>query len=414
MKRTLALMSILALGLALASGSVALGQGQAPPVNFTIAFIGDQGLGASAEAVLRLIQAEGAEAVIHSGDFDYADNPAAWDSQINAILGENFPYFASIGNHDVRAFFTAGGYQDRLEARMMRLGIPWKGDLGVRSSFRYQGIFFVFTAPGVFLPLDLLGKHRTFIRQELAADDSMWRIASWHKNMRRMQVGGKPDETGWGVYEAARRGGAIIATAHEHSYSRTHLLRSVSQRIVASRENTLVLSRDNPATRRDEGRSFVFVSGLGGQSIRDQQRCLPTTSPYGCNGEWASIYASDQAANFGALFGTFNYDGDPFLARFYFKDIDGHVPDDFLVRAGAATSSASAGRINLQHLFSYLGYPGAFWDQQSARRGLNAGLMKRIVAQLTEDDIVNVAATSRRSQAIRLRSGLDTVSGPFQ
>src|SRR5207248_8882064 len=31
------------------------------------------------------------------------------------------------------------------------------------------------------------------------------------------------------------------------------------------------------------GRSFVFVSGLGGESIRSQQRCLPTTFPYGCN-----------------------------------------------------------------------------------------------------------------------------------
>jgi hypothetical protein len=326
-------MAASALCLALALGSYALAQGPVTPVNFTIAFIADQGFGTSAEAVLRLIQGEGAQAVVHSGDFDYADDPAAWEAQIDAVLGPDFPYFASIGNHDVRAYFAAGGYQDRLEARMGRLGIPWNGNLGVLSSFSYQGIFIVLTAPGVFFPGDLAGTHRNFIRRELAADTSIWRVTSWHKNMREMQVGGKPSETGWGVYEAARRGGAIIATGHEHSYSRTHLLSSAMLQTVASTDNTLVLSRDDPATPADEGRSFVFVAGLGGQSIRNQERCLPTTPPYGCNGEWASIYTSDQLANYGALFATFNYDGDPSLARFYFKDINGLVPDEFFVRA---------------------------------------------------------------------------------
>jgi hypothetical protein len=111
---------------------------------------------------------------------------------------------------------------------------------------------------------------------------------------------------------------------------------------VASTDNTLVLSRDDPDTVADEGRSFVFVSGLGGQSIRNQQRCLPTTPPYGCNGEWASIYTSDQGASSGALFATFNYNGDPTLAHFYFKDINSSVPDEFFVRVDAAPGSASA------------------------------------------------------------------------
>ena len=341
-----------AIGLALALGAYSFAQGPATPINFKVAFIGDQGLGPDAEAVLRLIQSEGAQAVVHSGDFDYADDPAAWEAQIDAVLGPDFPYFASIGNHDVREYFAAGGYQDRLEARMERLGIAWKGELGVRSSFSYQGIFIVLTAPGVFFPGDLTGTYRNFIRQELALDTSTWRVTSWHKNMREMQVGGKVSETGWGVYEAARRGGAIIATGHEHSYSRTHLLTSARQQTVASTDNTLVLSRDNPATPADEGRSFVFVSGLGGQSIRNQERCLPTTPPYGCNGEWASIYTSDQLANYGALFAMFNYEGDPSLARFYFRDIDGFVPDEFLVRAAGSAARpvppilSAAGRLS--------------------------------------------------------------------
>lgn len=88
------------LAIVIASGSFAglLGQGSSEtPVNFKIAFIGDQGLGEDAVAVLNLIYSEGAEAVVHSGDFDLEDNPAGWDAQINGILGEDFPYFAAVG-----------------------------------------------------------------------------------------------------------------------------------------------------------------------------------------------------------------------------------------------------------------------------------------------------------------------------
>ena len=145
---------------------------------------------------------------------------------------------------------------------------------------------------------------------------------SWHKNMKLMQVGGKSDATGWGVYEELRRGGAIIATGHEHSYSRTHLLSSMQNQTVASTSDTLVLTEDLVGTPGDEGRSFAFVSGLGGRSIRSQKLDGPW---------WAAIYTSTQNANFGALFGTFNYNGNPKLARFYFKDIDGVVPDSFFV-----------------------------------------------------------------------------------
>jgi len=338
-----ALAAVFSLCVAIALPSPVLSQGDIPPVNFTIAFIGDQGLGPNAEAVLNLIKNEGANAVLHQGDFDYVNNPAGWDAQINRILGPDFPYFASVGNHDAKRFYGSGGYQKILAAlmnrlgidtarsygsggyqkilaaRMNRLNIPWDGDLGVRSSFYYGGIFFVQTAPGTFG-----ANHDLYIRDRLATDNSIWRISSWHKNMHLMQVGGKGDETGWGVYEESRAGGAIIATGHEHSYSRTHLLSNFESRTVASTDNTLVLASDDPNTQADEGRSFAFVNGLGGKSIRTQKLL---------GDWWASIYTSSQGANYGALFGVFNFQGNPRLAFFYFKDIDGNIPDRFFVQS---------------------------------------------------------------------------------
>jgi predicted phosphodiesterase len=310
----------LALCLVLVPGSRTFAQSELPPPNFKVAFLGDQSLGPWPVAVLELVRQEDAQAVLHLGDFDYVDLPLLWEAQIDAILGADFPYFAVVGNHDEDEFYSTFGYQRFMEARMERLGIPFEGDLGVQSTFSYQGIRFVLTAPGIFGPGD--GLYDLYIRDRLAEDDSVWRISAWHKNMRLMQVGGKSDETGWGVYEASRRGGAIIATGHEHSYSRTHLLASMSQQTVADRSDMLVLSRDAEATGVDEGRSFAFVSGLGGSSIRGQQ----------LEGDWwASVYTADQDARFGALFGVFHYGGNPRLAYFYFKDVSGKVVDEFFV-----------------------------------------------------------------------------------
>ena len=320
-----------------------------PPGNFKIAFFGDQGLGPDSVAVLDLVLQEGAEAVVHTGDFDYANDPAAWEAQIDATLGADFPYFASAGNHDAAAFYGPGGYQEYLGARMQRLGIVWEGDLGVQSSFEYGGIFFVLTAPKEF-GAEGDGYHDLYIRDQLAADDHLWRVSGWHKNMSLMQVGGKTDETGWGVYEESRRGGAIIATAHEHSYSRTHLLSSVELQTVASTQEPLALVADDPVTLEDEGRSFAFVSGLGGQSIRDQE--IVPDPPW-----WASIYTTTQDPNatYGALFGVFNYEGDPRKARFYFKNVNGEVVDDFLVESQLFVPEPSARLLQVSALAVLVG-----------------------------------------------------------
>ncbi|MCB0179961.1 MAG: metallophosphoesterase [Anaerolineae bacterium] len=298
-----------------------------PPPNFTVAFIGDQGVGPNAQAVLDLIHNEGAAMVLHQGDFDYQDNPDAWDQQINDSLGATFPYFASVGNHDVSQW---AGYQQKLQARLDSIPeATCVGELGVNAACHYQGLFFILSGIGT-----LGSDHEAYLREQLAADDSLWTICSWHKNQNAMQVGGKPDEVGWGAYEACREDGAIIATGHEHSYERTRTLSHIESQTVDS------FCDDDPATPDPDvcvsaGRTFVVVSGIAGAGIRDQERCLPATYPYGCAGEWAKIYTSDQGAQYGALFITFHVEGDPKKALGYFKTIDGEVIDSFTVTATA-------------------------------------------------------------------------------
>ncbi|MEX0273330.1 MAG: IPT/TIG domain-containing protein [Flavobacteriaceae bacterium] len=296
------------------------------PENFKIAFLGDSHIGEAADAVLQLIKQEGTHAVVHPGDLNYAEVPKDFEDNIDGILGPDFPYFYGVGNHDDTVWNGAQGYQSYLEARFRRLGLPWKGQLGVLSSFSFQGIFFVTSAPDEFgIGTKQAGEH---IANELKGSNAIWNISLWHKNQHLMQIGGKRDEAGWDVYEASRRGGAIVATAHEHSYCRTFEMADFQTQIISSTETTVQLQRDNPSTEQmDEGRSFAFVSGLGGKSIRDAEDGLEN------NPWWADVYHSGNGAQYGALFGEFNYNGDVTLARFYFKDIDGVVRDVFFVRS---------------------------------------------------------------------------------
>ncbi len=284
------------------------------PQPLTVAFIGDQGSGDGARAVLQLIKAEGADLVLHQGDFDYQYDPDTWDALITNVLGAEFPYFASIGNHDTNRFYGPNGYQAKLTNRLNKISdAHCVGDLGVQSACTFRGLFFILSGVGTIPKRPNGSRHLAFIHKQLAQNTSIWRICSWHKNQRMMQVGEMKNETGWGPYKACRRGGAIIATGHEHSYARTHLMDSFELYRVAS---------TSPTLRIDKGKSFAFVSGLGGRGIREQDR--------GGNW-WAAIYTSDQGANFGALFCTFFVDGVPNRASCYFKDIDGEIPDRFSI-----------------------------------------------------------------------------------
>ena len=293
--------------------------------DFRVAFIGDQNYNLHTTAVLNLIKDEGTHMVLHQGDLDYLDDPDAWEILISSVLGDDFPYFVSMGAHD---YLKWNEYQQKLYDRLKKNpDVQCIGDLGVKASCTYKGLFFILVSPG------MKGSgHSSFIENQLNDNDHLWRVCSWSLNMFDMQMNAKgKDDTGWEVYNACKNGGAIIATAHEHSYHRTKTLTDIENQIV-DREWS------KPGKLRvSEGSTFVFVSGLGGHSIRDQARCLPFFYPYGCNGEWASIYTNDQWATYGALFCTFNIDGQPNKAYCYFKNIDGKIIDAFTITSFLGT-----------------------------------------------------------------------------
>lgn len=299
--------------------------------NLKVAFIGDQGANSNTQAVMKLIKAEAAQFVIILGDFDYSSDPDKWDANLTSGLGADFPVFAAAGNHDVPAW---PDYQKKLTTRLAKIaGAKCTGEYGTKSSCTYLGLFFVLSGVGT-----TGSGHEVYLKDQLAADKSLWRVCAWHKNQHDMQVGGKGDEVGWTAYQTCQNGGALVMTGHEHSYSRTKNLNAVGDRAKGHGAfgdlTKLVVKTGAP------GANFVTVSGLGGVERRDFEPDHATDT------WWASWYASNGhlkngaklttastfSTGFAATFITFNVDGDPKKARGYAKNLAGVELDSYEIR----------------------------------------------------------------------------------
>eukprot|EP00128_Syssomonas_multiformis_P006114 Colp12_sorted_trinity150504_noHs@12868 len=295
------------------------------PANLKIAFFGDQGLGSSPAKVLKMIKEFGAEAVIHLGDFDYEDDPASFQKLVDQELGAHYPYFASIGNHDVPKWTE---YSKRLLGRF-NVSQYCDGEFGVNSVCNYKGLLFVLSGVGT------LGTgHVDFIDNAFTKYASAWKVCAWHKNQQKMQIGGKKDEVGWDAYEMCREHGAIIATAHEHSYGRTYLMSDVKNQVIAGKE--LVLS---------PGKTFVFCQGLGGKSLRSADKTL-VKNPW-----WAAVASSTNGANYAPLLCTFNINGDLSKAHCELKDINGKIWDKFDMVSNVHASKPTVSKLACKNPF---------------------------------------------------------------
>jgi Calcineurin-like phosphoesterase len=294
-----------------AGGSIVSNGDVSTDPNLKIGFIGDSDSGANFTNVLNLVKSEGASALVVEGDMSYSADPTAWWNALEGVMGAAYPVFISRGNHDDSSW---AGYLPKADAH---LG-------GATREAGAHDANYKTTYKGLVIAAIKKGDTGSNITPFLQGDPHIWKICSWHQNQQSMQIGGKGDEMGWDVYETCRQQGAIIQTGHEHSYERTKTLTSVSSQTVDAACASATTLCVGP------GRTFTNVVGLGGNSVRDQTRCLPSTPPYGCNGEWGFVYTNQQSATYGAQFITFNAGG-PKAATGYFKNINGETVDTFTI-----------------------------------------------------------------------------------
>ncbi len=242
-----------------------------------VAFIGDQGNNSNSRAVLTLVANEDTDLLLIQGDLGYAANAAkTWDANITNALGKDFPVLTVVGNHENFEWPT---YKRLIQERIDRNpALDCIGDTGVKALCQFANIDVVQVASGI---TEVAGvnpddNYAEYIRTSYSSLTSnlRWRICSWHKNQRDMQPASKGNSTGWEIYDACLDAGAIIAMAHAHAYSRTHLLSNFSEKTVVSKSSNMTLK---------PGQSFAFVSGLGGRDVVPQEH----------GGDWfASIYTA--------------------------------------------------------------------------------------------------------------------------
>jgi len=293
-----------------------------------VALIGDQGLGERAEGVLDLIRDANADFAIVLGDFDYVDRPQAWVDQM-ARLGK-VPWFAVIGNHDVAQWPQ---YQKFISEQQKNIqGADCRGAPGIQSVCTIRSVTLVLSGIGT---LGDQQQHEAFIHDALTKSKDRWKLCLWHKTQHDMQLGAKTDEVGWNAFRTCQAAGAIVATGHEHSYSRTRTLTALGD---ASRGHGAIGNLNEVEV--GPGRTFVVVSGLGGVETR------VFVDSHKNDAWWGAFFTADRQMvggtvtetshshdGTGALFLDLGIDGDITRGRGRFvTTFDRRVFDDFSIR----------------------------------------------------------------------------------
>ncbi|CAF0968311.1 unnamed protein product [Didymodactylos carnosus] len=286
------------------------------PINLTIAYVADTSLWKEASLLYNLIRSESQiDALVVSGDLDYVDQPLAREHLLTKYFGSKFPIFSCAGNHD-HNFWPK--YQQTILDRWKRSGIHHKcsGIIGVAHMCTYKGLIIIQIAPGIFEKYRFYD-YSQYLENQLNLYHSQWKICSWHKNQHNMQLGNKQDETGYDVYNTCLKHGAMIITGHEHSYSRTYLMKGLHDPIE-------VLSRNSTYIQLSNGSSVVIVNGLGGFSVSGYTN--NSIAPY-----WASVNHANINGHASALICKYNFNGNMKQALCYLKDIVHGKRDQFII-----------------------------------------------------------------------------------
>ena len=301
-----------------------------------VAFISDSESMVKFDEVLELIKAEGAELVLEQADYGEMQQ---WEATINTILGPDFPYLGPAYSFKWPDNPRVQFFLDRIDKMGGEFSEPPPGggdEYSAKGSYSvaWRGLKLVFsTAVG----------HADWTREALMGDTHTWRICSWHEGRADFTPGGKGDSTSLEAYKACAEYGAIIANGNDHLYGRTCTLVDMAN---PSNKYGADCSPANQL-RLGPGSTFVFVSGLAGHNWREYREDL-----HDDDGWWGTIYTSTRYCRdnctrpnlsgqdrnnditpynieFGALFITFNVNGNPNQAHGYFKTLQGELIDEF-------------------------------------------------------------------------------------
>jgi len=294
-----------------------LNYNNAAPAGLTLAFVGDSGV-AHLDETLHLIRQEGASAVVFNGDTSYMQQNGDWVELFKKHLGST-PFFVAARGGDTNSL---GDLQERTSATWASSNTSQcRGEVGVQNVCTHRGMGLLLSGGSAQQAVCATGsrQRKAFFEKalsEFAQQDVHWPICvfDFHSN--------RAPSTGWTNYRLCLKRGALIISSHQHPYTRTHEVTMVTDKaphVHISRRVEPGSGVAGAAVMR-EGHSVVVFTGK--ESVG---------SDLG-SGEAAIAPTQRSVVGHGAFFCRFHVEGDPDLARCFFKDIAGNVADDFYLR----------------------------------------------------------------------------------
>ena len=198
----------------------------ARPGKFNFLVFGDSGTGSEEQfALIRQMQDEPADLVLHTGDIVYPagslENYRLRYLEYYRILMRRTPFYPTPGNHDY-AWDGGAAYRSIHAFPSSRVG---ESDLGRYYSFDRGEVHFVSLDSN-----DCSAGMLEWLARDLAATDRRWKIAYFHHPPYSTGLH-RHDAASAAMREAAvpilERGGVqLVFNGHDHNYQRTHPLRS--------------------------------------------------------------------------------------------------------------------------------------------------------------------------------------------
>eukprot|EP00930_Biecheleria_cincta_P100645 TRINITY_DN92256_c0_g1_i1.p1 TRINITY_DN92256_c0_g1~~TRINITY_DN92256_c0_g1_i1.p1 ORF type:complete len:530 (-),score=59.47 TRINITY_DN92256_c0_g1_i1:243-1757(-) len=330
---------------------------KAVPANLTIAFVGDSSI-ADGDEVLSLIKKEGASAVVFNGDTSYMRDEGSWIARFRAKL-RDIPFFVAAS--------MEGDDSERLHSLQEETAAHWasshmtecKGEVGVSNLCTHQGVGFLLS--GSASPcVGRVALHKQFFEEtldEFAKRTVRWPICVFHFMDNRDHHNSVLED-----YDLCLQRGALIITPLIKSIEPTSLRRIHRE----GQNNTSILREGHSVLvltdRHSAGHSRAFEAGfqnhhqyssMGNETWKVDSDTLVdnlgirTERPEDENGGSEHAHAvlhqagqrKEQTIN-GAFFCRFHVNGDPGLAKCYFKAVSGIVSDSFYLRRPVASGRA--------------------------------------------------------------------------
>ncbi|ORX84498.1 Metallo-dependent phosphatase [Anaeromyces robustus] len=301
---------------------------------FRLGIIGDSGAEDESREVMELTTYD---AILNLGDLDYNCQP---DAYFEKVLDSNrkYDFLSVLGNHDAghecpaeANRFLDNVYNEMTSSKNKNTQCEFS-ESKFMWSCKYYNMRIIGLTPGV-SGADKRDVQLEFLKKHLSSSNEDWKICAWHFYDKYYHTGKYPDDGNIvsGSYESfydyCKDHGAIIFSAHDHVYARTHVMSQFSEPVI---------DRFDEETGEDivqirKGATIDILNGAGGWEMYIEQ------------GEqkdykwWQKKYAKgshgENEKSYGGLFCNFNVGGNKDKARCEFLRInsDEKVFDNFTI-----------------------------------------------------------------------------------